>query len=111
MRIIVISGPSGSGKTTLSKIILKKFKDGIVLNTDNYYKTGVISQILSKTVSCYFDRLISFNKRLFKRDLKFILKNRFSNFSYKYNFKNKSIKKSLVILCLINTAELLALPL
>ena len=93
MQLIIISGPSGSGKTTLSKIILRNIKNGIILNTDNYYKTGIISQILSKTVSCYFDRIISFNKRLFKRDLKFILRNRFSNFSYKYNFKDKSIKK------------------
>ena len=94
MQLIIISGPSGSGKTTLSKIIIRNIKDGIVLNTDNYYKTGIISQILSKIVSCYFDRLLSFNKRLFKKDLKFILKNRFSNFSYKYNFKSKSIKKT-----------------
>ena len=94
MQLIIISGPSGSGKTTLSKIILRRIKDGIVLNTDNYYKTGIISQILSKIVSCYFDRIMSFNKRLFKRDLKFILKNRFSKFSYKYNFKSKSIKKT-----------------
>ena len=75
MQLIIISGPSGSGKTTLSKIIIRNIKDGIVLNTDNYYKTGIISQILSKTVSYYFDRMMSFNKRLFKRDLKFILKN------------------------------------
>ena len=58
MLLIIISGPSGSGKTTLSKIILKKLKSGIILNTDNYYKTGIISQILSKTVVCYFDRKI-----------------------------------------------------
>ena len=94
MRLIIISGPSGSGKTTLAKIILLNNKDGIVLNTDNYYKTGIISQILSKTVSCYFDRMISFNIKLFQRDLKFILKNRFSNFYYKYNYKSKSIKKT-----------------
>ena len=94
MKLLIISGPSGSGKTTLSKIILRNIKDGIVLNTDNYYKTGIISQILSKTVSCYFDRMISFNIKLFQRDLKFILKNRFSNFYYKYNYKSKSIKKT-----------------
>tara|TARA_A100000164_G_C21870149_1_gene754702 strand:+ start:343 stop:939 length:597 start_codon:yes stop_codon:yes gene_type:complete len=93
MKLIVVSGPSGSGKTTLSKIILKKIKNGIILNTDNYYKTGIISQIFSKILTCYFDRKISFNLKLFKRDLKFILKNGFSNFSYKYNFKRKSIKK------------------
>ena len=93
MQLIIISGPSGSGKTTLAKIILKRLKGGIILNTDDYYKTGLISKILSKTVPCYFDRKISFNYSLFKKDLEFILKNRFSNFSYEYNFKNKSIKK------------------
>ena len=95
MQLIIISGPSGSGKTTLSKIILKRLKDGIILNTDNYYKTGIISQILSKTVTCYFDRKISFNYNLFKENLLFVLKNRFSNFSYLYNFKNnfKKIKR------------------
>ena len=94
MQLLIISGPSGSGKTTLSKLIFKKIKDGIILNTDNYYKTGIISKILSKIVISYFDRQISFNFRLFKRDLEFILKNGFSNFSYEYNFKTKSINKS-----------------
>ena len=94
MQLIVISGPSGSGKTTLSEIILKKLKNGIILNTDNYYRTGIISQILSRVINSYFDRNISFNIELFNRDLEFILKNRYSNFSYKYNFKSKSIKKS-----------------
>ncbi len=93
MKIIIISGPSGSGKTTLSKKIKKKLKDGIILNTDNYYKTGIISEILSKIVKYYFDRKISFNYKLFKRDLEFIIKYRFSNFSYKYDFKSKSTKK------------------
>ena len=93
MQLIIISGPSGSGKTTLSKIILKRLKDGIILNTDNYYKTGIVSKIISKTVTCYFDRKISFNYNLFKEHLEFILKNGFSNFSYLYNFKSKSIKK------------------
>ncbi len=93
MQLIVISGPSGSGKTTLSKRILKKFKNGIILNTDNYYRTGILSQILSRTLTSYFDRKISFNLGLFKRDLEFIVKNRFSDFYYKYNFESKSIKK------------------
>ncbi len=93
MQLIVISGPSGSGKTTLSKIILKKIKNGIILNTDNYYRTGILSQILSRILISYFDRKISFNFGLFKRDLKFIVENGFSNFFYKYNFKSKSIKK------------------
>ena len=93
MQLIVISGPSGSGKTKLSKIISKKLKNGIILNTDNYYRTGIISQVLSRVLISYFDRKISFNFRLFKKDLEFILRNRFSTFSYKYNFKNRSIKK------------------
>ena len=93
MQIIIISGPSGSGKTTLAKKIFKRFKNGIILNTDNYYKTGIISKILSKTITSYFDRKISFNYKLFIKDVDFILKNGFSNFSYKYNFKTKSLKK------------------
>ena len=93
MHLIVISGPSGSGKTTLSELILKKIKNGIILNTDNYYRTGIISQILSRVITSYFDRNISFNYGLFKRDLEFILKNRFSSFSYEYDFKKKSIIK------------------
>ena len=93
MQLIVISGPSGSGKTTLSKRILKKIKNGIILNTDNYYRTGILSQILSRTLTSYFDRKISFNYGLFKRDLEFIVKNGFSDFYYKYNFKSKSTKK------------------
>jgi uridine kinase len=93
MQLIVISGPSGSGKTTLSEKILKNIKNGIILNTDNYYRTGILSQILSRTLTSYFDRKISFNFGLFKRDLEFIVKNEFSEFYYKYNFKSKSIKK------------------
>ena len=93
MQLIIISGPSGSGKTTLSNIIINKLKDGIILNTDNYYKTGIISKILSKIVISYFDRQISFNYKLFKKDLEFILKNGFSKVTYEYDFKRKSIKK------------------
>ena len=86
MQVIIISGPSGSGKTTLSKKILKKLKDGIILSTDNYYKTGIFDKILSKIVDSYFDRKISFNFRRFKRDINSILNKGYSNFSYKYNF-------------------------
>ncbi len=93
MQFIFIFGPSGSGKTTLSERILKKIKNGIILNTDNYYRTGIFSQILSRTLTSYFDRKISFDFGLFKRDLDFIVKNGFSDFYYKYNFKSKSINK------------------
>ena len=94
MQLIIITGPSGSGKTTLSKIILNRLKDGIILNTDNYYKTGILSQLFSKILPSYFDRQISFNYKLFKRDVEFVFKNGFSNFSYEYNFKTKSINKT-----------------
>ena len=72
MKLIFISGPSGSGKTTLSNQIIKKNKNGIVLSTDNYYKTGLISKLLPKFVEGFFDRSISFNNKLFKKDFDFI---------------------------------------
>ena len=50
MKLIFISGPSGSGKTTLSNQIIKKNKNGIVLSTDNYYKTGLISKLLPRFI-------------------------------------------------------------
>ena len=61
MKLIFISGPSGSGKTTLSNQIIQKNKNGIVLSTDNYYKTGLLSKLLTKFVEGFFDRSISFN--------------------------------------------------
>ena len=69
MKLIFISGPSGSGKTTLSNQIIQKNKNGIVLSTDNYYKTGLISKLLSIFVEGFFDRSISFNNKLFKKIL------------------------------------------
>ncbi len=95
MKLIFISGPSGSGKTTLSNQIIGKIKNGIVLSTDNYYKTGLISKIGSKFVEGYFDRNISFNYKLFKKDFNFILKNRISIYARSYNFKKKTIKNFL----------------
>ncbi len=95
MKLIFISGPSGSGKTTLSNQIIGKIKNGIVLSTDNYYKTGLISKILSKFVQGYFDRNISFNYKLFKKDFNFVLKNRISIYARSYNFKKKTIKNFL----------------
>ena len=97
MKIIIISGPSGSGKTTLSKKISEKIKNSIVLSTDDYYKTGKISKFLSKVISNYFDKRISFNYRLLKKDINFILDNGFSNHRYTYDFSNKKIKKSEVM--------------
>tara|TARA_B100000161_G_C33503287_1_gene392755 strand:+ start:93 stop:698 length:606 start_codon:yes stop_codon:yes gene_type:complete len=95
MELIFVSGPSGSGKTTLSSKFLSKIKYGIILSTDNYYKTGLLSKLLSKFVHGYFDRSISFNYRLFKRDFNFIVKNGISIYERSYNFKNKTIEKFL----------------
>ena len=92
MKLIFISGPSGSGKTTLSNQIIEKTKNGIVLSTDNYYKTGLISKLLSKIFRSYFDRIISFNYKLFKKDFNFIVKNEISINQRFYDFENQSIK-------------------
>ena len=92
MKLIFISGPSGSGKTTLSNQILLKIKNAFVLSTDNYYKTGLISKLLSKYLENYFDRSISFNHKLFKKDFNFILKNGFSMYDRSYNFEKKTVK-------------------
>ena len=95
MKLIFISGPSGSGKTTLSKQIIEKIKNGIILSTDNYYKTGLQTILLSKFVRGYFDRRISFNIKLFKKDFDFILKNGLSIYERSYNFEKKKINNSL----------------
>jgi len=95
MKLIFISGPSGSGKTSLSNEIILKIKNGFILSTDNYYKTGLISKLLSKFVEGYFDRRISFDYNLFKKDFKYILKNGSSNQQRYYNFEKKIIKNSL----------------
>ena len=95
MKLIFISGPSGSGKTTLSNKILLKIKNGYLLSTDNYYRTGIISRILSKFIQGYFDRNISFNYKLFKKDLNFIINNKISILERSYDFKKKKIKNFL----------------
>ena len=95
MKLIFISGPSGSGKTTLSNQIIKKNKNGIVLSTDNYYKTGLISKLLPKFVEGFFDRSISFNKELFKKDFDFIYNNGISIYDRYYNFEKKTIQNIL----------------
>ena len=92
MKLIFISGPSGSGKTTLSKKIITKFKNGFVLSTDNYYKTGLLTNLLSIFIEGYFDKSISFNYRLFKEDFNFIISNGKSRNDRSYNFEKKSIK-------------------
>ena len=95
MKLIFISGPSGSGKTTLSNQIIKKNKNGIVLSTDNYYKTGLISKLLPKFVEGFFDRSISFNNKLFKKDFDYIYKNGISIYDRYYNFEKKTIQNTL----------------
>ena len=95
MKLIFISGPSGSGKTTLSNQIIEKTKNGIVLSTDNYYKTGLISKLLSKIFRNYFDRIISFNYKLFKKDFNFIIKNEISSNQRFYDFEKQKTKNFL----------------
>ena len=95
MKLIFISGPSGSGKTTLSNQIKLKIKNSIVLSTDNYYKTGLISKLLSKFVKGYFDKSISFNYNLFKKDFNSILKNRISIFKRSYDFEKRIVNNFL----------------
>ena len=94
MKIIIISGPTGSGKTNLTKKILNKFKNGIELSTDNYYRTGLISNLLSKIIDGYYDKKISFNYKLFKKDFNYICKNNKYEHIYSYDFIKKTIKKS-----------------
>ena len=95
MKLIFISGPSGSGKTTLSNQIIVKIKNGIVLRTDNYYKTGLQSKLLSKFLKAYFDRNISFNYNLFKKDFYYILENGKSINERSYDFEKKKINNFL----------------
>ncbi|KGF88002.1 uridine kinase [Prochlorococcus marinus] len=95
MKLIFISGPSGSGKTTLSKKIVGKIKNGVVLNTDNYYRIGLFSKLLSKFVKGYFDRSISFNYKLLNKDFNFIISNGISFYERSYNFEKKIINNSL----------------
>ena len=95
MKLIFISGPSGSGKTNLSNKIVFKNKNGLILSTDNYYKTGLISKLLSRFVEGYFDRNISFNYKLFKKDFDFIIKNRISIVDRCYDFERKTIQNHL----------------
>ena len=95
MKLIFISGPSGSGKTTLSNKLIKKNKNGFVLSTDNYYKTGLISKILSKLIEGFFDKSISFNDKLFKKDFDIIYKHGISINDRYYNFEKKTIQNIL----------------
>ena len=95
MKLIFISGPSGSGKTTLSNRIIEKFKNSYIIRTDNYYKTGLQSKLFSKFLEGYYDRSISFNYKLFKKDFNYILKNNTSINERTYDFEKKKINNFL----------------
>ena len=105
MKIVFITGPSGSGKTTLAKQLMCELVNSHLISTDDFYKTGKVSNILSKYIESYFDRNISLDSKLLKKTIIKILKNQEINFSYKYDFikKRKEIiyKKSLLIKNLI----------
>ena len=95
MKLIFISGPTGSGKTTLSNQIKIKIKNSFILRTDNYYKTGLQSKLLSKFLKGYFDRSISFNCKLFNKDFKYIIKSGISINERSYDFEKKKINNLL----------------
>ena len=89
MQIIIITGPSGSGKTSLAKKLMMKLENCYIISTDDFYKTGEISNLLSKFIESYFDRKISHNSSLLKKTINKILKNKEIDYSYQYNFINK----------------------
>ena len=105
MKIIIITGPSGSGKTSLAKKLMVKLENCHIISTDDFYKTGKISNLLSKFIESYFDRKISHNSKLLKKTINKILKNKEIKYSYKYDFITKRTeitrKKSLCIKNLI----------
>ena len=94
MKLIFITGPSGIGKTTISKYISQYLTNCYILSTDNYYKTGLISKISSKFIKSYFDKILSHEQSLIKKDIDYILKNNSINHYYKYDFIKKVTKKN-----------------
>ena len=94
MKIIIITGPSGSGKTSLAKRLFAELENSYIISTDDFYKTGYISNLLSKFIKSYFDRKISHNGKLLKKTLTKILKNKEINYTYNYNFLKKSTEIS-----------------
>tara|TARA_Y100001978_G_scaffold161910_1_gene148311 strand:- start:50 stop:637 length:588 start_codon:yes stop_codon:yes gene_type:complete len=89
MKIIMITGASGSGKTSLAKKLKLHLNDSYIISTDDFYKTGIISNFLSTFIKSYFDRKISLDSKLLKKTIHRILKNREINYSYKYDFIKK----------------------
>ena len=92
MKIIIITGPSGSGKTSLAKKLMVELKNSYILSTDDFYKTGIVSNLLSQLIESYYDRIISHNGKLLEKTLDKILKNKEINYSYKYDFIKKRTK-------------------
>jgi len=86
MKIIIITGPSGSGKTSLAQKLMDELDNCHLISTDDFYKTGKISKLLSKFIGSYYDRKISLNTKLLKKTINKILKNKEINYSYKYDF-------------------------
>ena len=92
MQIIIITGPSGSGKTSLAKNLMLELENCHIISTDDFYRTGRISNFLSKFIESYFDREISLNNKLLRKTINKILKNEEINYSYKYDFIKKRTK-------------------
>tara|TARA_B100000212_G_scaffold911_1_gene627 strand:- start:362 stop:967 length:606 start_codon:yes stop_codon:yes gene_type:complete len=105
MKLIIITGPSGSGKTSLAKKLMLELDNCHIISTDDYYKTGKISNLLSKFIKSYFDKKISHNSKLLRKTVYKILKNKEIDYSYKYDFIKKRTdithKKTLFIKNLI----------
>ena len=89
MKIIIITGPSGSGKTSLAKKLMFELDNCHIISTDDFYRTGKISNLLSKFIESYFDKKISHNSKLLRKTINKILKNKEINYSYKYDFLKK----------------------
>ncbi len=89
MNIIIITGPSGSGKTNLAQKLMVELDNCHIISTDDFYKTGKITNLLSKFIKSYFDREISINFKLLKKTISKIIKNKEINYFYKYDFIKK----------------------
>ena len=115
MKIIIITGPSGSGKTSLAKKLMLELENCHIISTDDFYRTGKLSNLLSKFIDSYFDRRISHKSKLLKNTINKIVKNKEINYSYKYDFikrrteitQNKTLNIENLIVEGIFTMELL----